>query len=48
MLDKYEAPKVITLGTIEEMTAQFDKIGSVADVFTPAIPDLDGEIKTDP
>ena len=43
----YEAPSVRDFGSIKELTAQFDKIGSIADVFTPAIPLLDGEIIED-
>ena len=47
MKDKYEAPQVRELGSVSELTEQFDKVGSVADIFTPAIPLLDGEVKED-
>jgi hypothetical protein len=47
MAEKYEAPKVRVLGTVEELTAQdFDKIGSVDDILTPIL-SLDGEILPD-
>jgi len=42
----YEAPMVKDLGTVEELTAGFDKIGSVVDVLTPIL-QLDGEILPD-
>ena len=45
----YESPTIETLGSVQELTTQqFDKVGSVADAFTPAIPALDGEIQVDP
>jgi hypothetical protein len=44
----YTAPTIETLGTVEELTQSFDKIGSTADVFTPTIPLLDGDIQIDP
>jgi hypothetical protein len=47
MKDKYEAPEVRELGSISDLTESFDKIGSVADVLTPAIPLLDGDIELD-
>ena len=47
MSDIYETPTITTLGSVEEMTAALDKVGSIADVYTPAIPALDGEIKPD-
>ena len=45
--EMYEAPVVRDLGTVESMTAAFDKVGSAADIFTPAIPLLAGEILVD-
>ena len=46
-MEKYEAPQVKLLGTVEELTEQsFDKIGSVVDVLTPVL-QLDGEILPD-
>jgi hypothetical protein len=47
MNGKYESPQVKLLGSVNELTEAFDKIGSVDDIFTPSIPDLDGEIKPD-
>ena len=48
MNEMYEAPQVKLLGSVEKLTEQFDKIGSVDDAFTPSIPALDGEIIEDP
>jgi hypothetical protein len=48
MNGNYEAPQVKLLGSVNELTEQFDKIGSVDDIYTPAIPALDGEIVEDP
>jgi hypothetical protein len=47
MTDKYEAPQVRELGSVSELTEGLDKIGSVADFLTPAIPLLDGEVQPD-
>ena len=48
MKDNYEAPQVRELGSVADLTEQqLDKVGSVADVFTPAIPQLDGDILPD-
>ena len=47
-MNEYEAPQVKFLGSVNELTEQdLDKIGSVDDIFTPAIPLLDGEILPD-
>jgi hypothetical protein len=48
MSDIYETPTITTLGSVEEMTASLDKVGSAADAFTPQIPELDGEVQPDP
>jgi hypothetical protein len=48
MTQPYEAPQVKLLGSVAERTEQFDKIGSVDDIFTPIVPNLDGEIIVDP
>ena len=45
--EKYSAPQVRSLGSVEEMTQAFDKIGSDPDIFTPAVPQLDGDIIED-
>ncbi len=45
--ETYETPTLTTVGTIHELTQQFDKIGSAADIFTALIPDLDGDIEVD-
>jgi hypothetical protein len=47
MNERYEAPQVKLLGSVNELTEQFDKIGSVDDIFTQLIPQLDGEIIPD-
>ena len=47
MNERYETPQVKLLGPVNERTEAFDKIGSVDDVFTPAIPLLDGDIEPD-
>lgn len=48
-IEAYTAPTVRSLGSVEEMTRQqFDKIGSAADAYTPAIPTLDGTVFPDP
>lgn len=47
MEEKYEAPQVKLLGTVEELTQSNDKIGSVDDLLTPIV-GLDGEILPDP
>ena len=43
----YEAPTVRDLGSVEQMTEAFDKVGSAADVYTQAIPALDGDVMVD-
>ncbi len=43
----YESPEIRVLGTIEELTLQFDKIGDVSDFLTPQVPVLDGSIVPD-
>lgn len=45
---QYESPEIKVLGTIEELTLQFDKIGDVSDFLTPQVPVLDGSIVPDP
>lgn len=47
MNEAYTTPEIRLLGTVSELTEAFDKIGSTADIFTPAIPLLDGDIKDD-
>jgi hypothetical protein len=47
MNGKYESPQVKLLGSVNELTESFDKIGSVDDFLTPAVPQLDGEIIQD-
>jgi hypothetical protein len=47
-MEKYEAPQVTELGSVEELTGQmFDKVGSIVDSLTPVL-GLDGEIIPDP
>lgn len=52
-MEQYKTPELTELGTVEELTAQgsagsnFDKIGRVADEFTPQDPSLDGKIVPD-
>ena len=44
----YESPKITTLGSLEDLTAQaLDKVGSSADFLTPALPSLDGKVQPD-
>ncbi|MFN2485538.1 MAG: lasso RiPP family leader peptide-containing protein [Acidimicrobiia bacterium] len=40
----YEPPEIKALGSVEELTFQFDKIGATMDAFSPA---LDGSIVPD-
>lgn len=40
----YVPPEIKVLGSVEELTLQFDKIGSKLDQFSPA---LDGSIVPD-
>jgi hypothetical protein len=48
MQTQYEPPKLEVIGSVQELTQQdLDKIGSVADIFTQLIPQLDGEIQPD-
>ena len=47
MTEAYATPEVRLLGTVSELTELFDKIGSTADIYTPAIPLLDGDIEID-
>lgn len=48
MTDKYESPKVYTLGTVQALTSQeLDKIGTSADILTQLVPDLTGTIQPD-
>ena len=44
---EYGPPEIRILGTVEELTLQFDKIGAVADFLTPQVPLLDGSIVPD-
>lgn len=46
MDEKYEAPQVKLLGTVEELTKSTDKIGSIEDILTPIV-GLDGCIAPD-
>ena len=49
MENNYRAPKLEVIGSVHELTQQqLDKVGSVSDIFTPAIPQLDGTIIPDP
>ena len=48
LTEAYTTPEVRLLGTVSELTESFDKIGSTADIYTPAIPLLDGDIEVDP
>ncbi|MFN2487734.1 MAG: hypothetical protein ABR609_14210 [Acidimicrobiia bacterium] len=43
----YESPEMRILGSVEELTLQFDKIGDKADFLTPQVPNLDGSIVPD-
>ena len=45
--EQYSAPQVRSLCSVEEMTQSNDKIGSIADAFTPQQPLLDGEVFED-
>jgi len=47
MVEGYEAPTVRDLGSVKELTAQLDKVGSVDDFLTQ-LTGLDGEIIPDP
>jgi hypothetical protein len=44
---EYESPRISVLGSIEELTLQFDKIGDEPDFLTPQNPLLDGSIVRD-
>lgn len=44
---EYESPRISVLGSIEELTLQFDKIGDEPDFLTPQNPQLDGSIVPD-
>jgi hypothetical protein len=47
-LTPYESPKITTLGSLEDLTAQvLDKVGSSADFLTPQLPALDGKVQPD-
>lgn len=47
-LTPYESPKIETLGSVQDLTAQeLDKIGSSADFLTLLLPDLTGKIVPD-
>lgn len=52
-MQDYTSPTLTELGTVEQLTAQgsagssFDKVGSIADEFTPQNPALDGKIIPD-
>lgn len=49
MAKDYEGPRVRNLGTVSALTAlDGSKIGSVDDVLTQLIPQLDGDPKTWP
>ena len=43
----YEAPELIELGTVQDLTQNLDKIGSTADFLTLLIQQLDGSIVSD-
>ena len=43
----YEAPSVRDFGSIKDLTASLDKVGSIDDIFTPIVPLLDGDIQDD-
>jgi hypothetical protein len=48
MATEYGAPKVYTLGTVQELTSQeLDKVGTSADILTQLLPDLTGTIIPD-
>jgi hypothetical protein len=47
-LTAYESPKIETLGSVQDLTAQeLDKIGTSADFLTLLLPDLTGKIVND-
>jgi hypothetical protein len=47
-LTPYESPKIETLGSVQDLTAQeLDKIGTSADILTELLPDLTGKIVPD-
>ena len=47
-LTAYESPKIETLGSVQDLTAQeLDKIGTSADILTALVPDLTGKIQPD-
>jgi hypothetical protein len=47
-LTPYESPKIETLGSVQDLTAQeLDKIGASADFLTLLLPDLTGKILPD-
>jgi hypothetical protein len=48
MSEPYKAPQVTQLGSVEKLTQDFDKIGSVDDFLTLLVPELDGTIIVDP
>jgi hypothetical protein len=48
-LTAYESPKIETLGSVQDLTAQeLDKVGTSADFLTLLLPDLTGKIQNDP
>ena len=48
-LAAYESPKIETLGSVQDLTAQeLDKVGTSADFLTLLLPDLTGKIINDP
>jgi hypothetical protein len=48
-LTAYESPKIETLGSVKDLTAQeLDKVGTSADFLTLLLPDLTGKIIPDP
>jgi len=47
-LTAYESPKIETLGSVQDLTAQeLDKVGTSADFLTALLPDLTGKIQPD-
>ena len=47
-LTAYESPKIETLGSVQDLTAQeLDKVGTSADFLTALLPDLTGTIQPD-
>ncbi|MEA2126351.1 MAG: hypothetical protein QOI80_3133 [Solirubrobacteraceae bacterium] len=45
---EYKAPEVSSLGSVEEMTEQLNKIGSTADQYTQVVPILVGTVTPAP